>query len=492
LPPSNVSAALAGSKLGVLSIVFFTVAAGAPATIVGGVSASGFAVAGTPGVPLGYLAVALVVGAFAIGYVTMSRHVDNAGAFYAYIAKGLGGTTGTGAGAVAVVSYLMILAGLVGGFGVGAADLTERFTGLAVAWWWFSAAAILLVAALGVQRIDVNGRVLALLLLAEVTVLVVFDVAFVAAPAPGGVGFGSLNPAVLVTGSAGSILLIAFTGFIGFANLTVLAQQARDPRTVIRAAYLSLLVISALFGVSTWAITEAAGPGEVVAAADRHSTRLLFVLAAERLPAALVDLGNALYLTSLLAAALAFHHVCARYLFALGREGIGPAWWARTSTRTAAPVAGSLIATGAASVAVLATGALGLDPAVHLFFWGATTGALGVLLLVLLTSIAVVGYFRRVGGNGYGAWPTTIAPTAASVLLAVVLVLAVSSYGTTLGVGPGHALGWVVPSGLAVVFTLGLVWGVVLKHARPEIYARVGLGARATVVRIGPEELVGL
>jgi amino acid transporter len=134
LPPSNVSAALAGSKLGVLSIVFFTVAAGAPATIVGGVSASGFAVAGTPGVPLGYLAMALVVGAFAIGYVTMSRHVDNAGAFYAYIAKGLGGTTGTGAGAVAVVSYLMILAGLVGGFGVGAADLTERFTGLAVAW----------------------------------------------------------------------------------------------------------------------------------------------------------------------------------------------------------------------------------------------------------------------------------------------------------------------------------------------------------------------
>lgn len=491
MPSSNVSAALAGSRLGVLSIVFFTVAAGAPATIVGGVSVSGFAVAGTPGVPLGYLAMALVVGAFAIGYVTMSRHVDNAGAFYAYIAKGLGGATGTGAGAVAVVSYLMILAGLVGGFGVGAADFAERLTGLAVAWWWFSAAAILLVATLGVQRIDVNGRVLALLLLAEVTVLLVFDVAFVAAPAPGGVGFGSLDPAELVTGSTGSILLIAFTGFIGFANLTVLAQQARDPRTVIRAAFLSLLVISALFAASTWAITEAAGPGEVVAAADRHSTRLLFVLAADRLPAAIVDLGNALYLTSLFAAALAFHHVCARYLFALGREGIGPAWWARTSTRTAAPVAGSLIATGAASVAVLATGMLGLDPAVHLFFWGATTGALGVLLLVLLTSIAVVGYFRRVGRNGYGAWPTTIAPTAASVLLAVVLVLTVSSYDTTLGVGPGHALGWVVPSGLAVVFTLGLVWGVVLKRARPEVYARIGLGARATVVRIGPEELVG-
>lgn len=104
----------------------------------------------------------------------------------------------------------------------------------------------------------------------------------------------------------------------------------------------------------------------------------------------------------------------------------------------------------------------------------------------------MVGYFRRVGGHGYGAWPTGVAPTAASVLRAVVLVLAVSAYGTTLGVGPGHALGgWALPSGLAVVFALGLVWGAVLKHARPQVYARVGLGARATVVRIGPEELVG-
>ncbi|WP_246110269.1 hypothetical protein [Saccharopolyspora dendranthemae] len=54
MPPSKVSAALAGSRMGVLSIVFFTVAAGAPATIVGGVAVSGFAVAATAGVPLGY------------------------------------------------------------------------------------------------------------------------------------------------------------------------------------------------------------------------------------------------------------------------------------------------------------------------------------------------------------------------------------------------------------------------------------------------------
>ncbi|MDI2028108.1 APC family permease [Saccharopolyspora sp. TS4A08] len=488
MPPSKVSATLAGSRMGVLSIVFFTVAAGAPATIVGGVAANGFAVAATPGLPLGYLVVALVVGVFAIGYVTMSRHVDNAGAFYAYIAKGLGRAAGAGAGAVAVVSYLLILGGLVGGFGVGAADFARRLTGADPTWWWYSAAAIALVAALGLQRIDVNGRVLALLLLAEVTALVVYDVAFVAAPGPEGLTFGALDPSVLLTGSAGAILLVAFTGFIGFANLTVLAREARDPRTVIHAAAISLLVIGGLFSASTWAMTVATGPGSVVAAADRDSTRLLFALAAQRLPATLVDVGNVLYLTSMFAAALAFHHVCARYLFSLGLEGVGARWWVRTSARTGAPVAGSLVATAVSAAAVAVTAVLELDPAVHLFSRGATTGALGVLLLVLLTSVAVVGFFRRTGGHGHGAWPTTIAPALAAALLALVLVAAVLSYRTTLGVAPGHALGWVVPSGLAGVFAVGSAWGMLLKRAKPEVYARIGAGARATVMR-SPEAL---
>ena len=111
--------------------------------------------------------------------------------------------------------------------------------------------------------------------------------------------------------------------------------------------------------------------------------------------------------------------------------------------------------------------------------------------LELDPSVAVVGYFRGVGGHGHGPWPTAVAPSVAAVLLAIALVLAVSSYGTTLGLEPGHALGWVVPSGLAGVFAAGLAWGAVLKRIRPEVHARIGMGARATVVRMGPEALVG-
>ncbi|MBB5157937.1 APC family permease [Saccharopolyspora phatthalungensis] len=487
MPPSKVTAALARARLGVTSIVFFTVAAAAPETVVGGGAVSGFAVSGVTGIPLGYLAIALVLGLFAIGYVTMSQHVENAGAFYAYIAKGLGREAGTAAGGVALVSYLMVLASLAGGFGVGAVDFVGQVSGLSVPWWVFSGIGLTVIAVLGVLRIDVNGRVLGVLLLAEIAIILIYDAAFVSAPSDAGVVLDTLNPTQLMTSAAGVILVIAFTGFIGFENSTVLAEEAKDPRTVIYATYISLVVIGGLYSLSTWAMTVATGPDNIVSQAENHSTELLFVLAAGRLPTALVTIGSALYVTSLFAATLSFHHVCARYFFALGREGIGLRWWATISPRTSAPAAGSWTTTAIAVAVVALVVVTGLDPITYLFFWGASIGALGVLTLVLLTSLAVVGYFVREHDHAHGRWRTTIAPTMAALLLAVVLILTVASFGTVLGVPDGDPAAWAVPLGFLVVLLLGAIWGAVLKRVRPVAYARIGMGARASTVLLEKE-----
>ncbi len=47
----------------------------------------------------------------------MSRHVHNAGAFYAYISRGLGGTAGASAAMVALVAYNALQVGIYGIFG---------------------------------------------------------------------------------------------------------------------------------------------------------------------------------------------------------------------------------------------------------------------------------------------------------------------------------------------------------------------------------------
>ena len=491
LPPSKVSTSLARARLGVTSIVFFTVAAAAPETVVGGGAVSGFAISGVSGIPVGYLVIALVLGLFAVGYVTMARHVENAGAFYAYIAKGLGRMSGTAAGGVALVSYNILQVSLLGGFGVGASDFVRQLSGAEIPWWVFAAAGVAATGLLGVLRIDVNGRVLGVLLAAEIAIIVLFDIAFVSDPSDQGVVLTTLSPGQLLTGAAGVILVIAFTGFIGFENSTVLAEEARNPRTVIYATYISLAVIGGLYGLSTWAMTVATGPDAIVAQAGEHSTELMFVLAGQRLPGGVVTIGSALYVTSLFAAMLSFHHVCARYFFALGREGVGPKAWGTTSSRTAAPATGSLTQSVIAVVVLLVVAVTGIDPITYLFFWGASVGALGVLILVTFTSVAVVGYFLRNRDKSSNPWTTLVAPGAAAVVLAVVLVLTIGSFGTVLGVAPGDPVAWLLPAGYFALIAAGYGWGYALKRSRPVAYARIGMGARSSTVRL-EEEAVGV
>ncbi|MFC7467293.1 hypothetical protein ACFQVA_06315 [Actinomadura keratinilytica] len=55
-----------------------------------------FGVMGITGQPLLFVILGIVLALFSLGYAEMSRHVHNAGAFYAYISRGLGGTAAPG------------------------------------------------------------------------------------------------------------------------------------------------------------------------------------------------------------------------------------------------------------------------------------------------------------------------------------------------------------------------------------------------------------
>ena len=111
--------------------------------------------------------------------------------------------------------------------------------------------------------------------------------------------------------------------------------------------------------------------------------------------AGLGDPASGLPLTSLFAAMISFHNAVARYMFALGRERVLPVALARTEPSTGAPRVASLTQS-AIGLAVIALYALaGWDPMVRLFFWGGTTGAFGVLCLLVPTSRAVLAFYAR-------------------------------------------------------------------------------------------------
>src|SRR5687767_10945731 len=111
--------------LTVPSLVFLIIAASAPLTVLAGGVPSTYAVTGLLGVPLGFLLLGAILALFAVGYGAMSARITNAGAFYAYVADGLGHRQGIGASWLALISYNAMQIGLYGIFGFVVSSFLE-------------------------------------------------------------------------------------------------------------------------------------------------------------------------------------------------------------------------------------------------------------------------------------------------------------------------------------------------------------------------------
>ncbi|MCX4473317.1 APC family permease [Micromonospora sp. NBC_01655] len=484
--PSNVSDALARGRLGVPSVIFFVLSAAAPLTVVAGVVTTGYAVTGVTGMPLAFLVVGAVLALFSVGYVAMARRVENAGAFYAYVSRGLGRPAGVGAAWVALLAYNALQIGLYGAIGAAASPVLHRLFGADPAWWVVALAAWALVAVLGLLRVDVNGRVLAVLLVAELVVILVFDLGQLGNPAGGSVSFTALTADSLLVPGAGALLVLAATGFVGFESAVVFSEESRDPkRTVPLATYLSVAIIAGLYALSSWTLTVATGPDQIATQAGEQSVELIFNLAAAQLGETAVTVGQALFMTSVLAAMISFHNTTARYAFALGRERVLPAAFGKTSPRTGSPRVGSLAQSLLGLLVILLYTVNGWDPVLQLFYYAGAGGGFGVLLLIATTSTAVMAYFARTRVEE-SLWRRAVAPGLAAVALVAIITVAVDNFAILLGVSPDSALRWAVPAAYPVAALIGVLWALVLRGSRPDVYARIGLGAESAALLAAP------
>jgi amino acid transporter len=173
--PGSMSRALARDRLGVPAVLFFVLAGVAPLTVAAGVIPTAYATTGLTGIPAAFLVIAVILAIWASGYVAMTRHIRNAGAFYAFISAGLGRVTGVAAALVALLAYSFLQVGLYGAFGPNAAAEAAAHLGLHAAWWAWALAAWAVVTVLGLGRVDITGRVLGVLLCAEIAVTAVIS-----------------------------------------------------------------------------------------------------------------------------------------------------------------------------------------------------------------------------------------------------------------------------------------------------------------------------
>jgi amino acid transporter len=478
--------ALRADRLGTGGLLLSVLAATAPLMVVAGVMPTTFAVMGIVGQPLLFVLLGVVLILFSVGYAEMSRHVHNAGAFYAYISRGLGGTAGASAALVALVAYNALQVGIYGIFGFEVSGLFATYADVEIAWWIPALVAALAVGLLGWLKIDVNARVLGVLLVIEVLLVVIFDIAALADPGKEGLSLHAFNPDTLTGAGVGTALCFCIAAFLGFEQAPVYAEETSRPHVLVpRVMFFAVGGVAVFFALSSWALTVATGPAAIVGTSQKQSAGLLFFLTESRLGGTFTDVLHVLFVTGMFAALLSFHNVVARYAFAMGREGLLPAAFGRTSGSSGAPGTGSLLQTVVAVVVVAAFAVADDKPAgdptapvLHLFTWFGNIGALGVIVLMAAASLSVVVFFVRRGAAAAQAW-RLVTSALAGIALLVIAGYTVKDFEVLVGAGPGSSLSWVLPGTIGLAALAGVVLGLVLRARAPEKHARIGLGNEA-------------
>ena len=444
-PPGT---SLGGGKLGVPSISALVISAVAPvSTIAAGIPVI-FAIKGAA-VPAMFVIGGIIYSLFAVGYVAMSRHMVNAGGFVAYIDRAFGKRSATAMSYVTVLFYFSAIIAFYAISGAVSADIL----GLADHYKVVTFAFLIIVAVLGLLGVQLNARLLLVLLAVELVTLIVLDITLFAQGGPDGYSLAGFDPSLVFGAGFGVALLLTMICFSGLEATVVFSEEAKNPRrTIPRAVYLCLGIIVVLYAVTAWLFSVQLGTEASLITPEQIGT-FTFDIAATALGGDFATYFGYLVVVSFLALFIGFQNLITRYMFALGRAGALPHGLGRTDRR-GNPIVASLTVSIIIAIVLGTFTFTGADPFTVTYAYLVGLGTVGLLVSLCAVSIAIIVFFARTKVET-NPWTTLIAPALASIALIAVLILALTNYeilGSTpewarllLLLIPGAAiLGWIV------------------------------------------------
>lgn len=459
-----------GRTLGVSRMVFMVVAGAAPLTVVVANVPLMIGLGNGTGAPLNYLVGGLVLLLLTVGFSAMTPEIKNAGAFYAYVQKGLGKVVGLGAATLALASYVILVISVVAYFGVATDNTIDNFTDVSSPWWLWSGLALLAIGLLGHRNIEVSANVLGILLIGEIVIVAAVDLAIVGQGGDSGLSSEPLTWGAFNQGAVGTGIMFAIFGFIGFEATAVFRSEAKDPdRTVPRATYIAVILIAGLYSVSAWALINGAGIDKVLGLAQSDPEGFTPDLTRTFVSSFARDVMLVLLVTSLFACVLTFHNVVTRYVYTLGTQGVLPNRLVTVHHKHRSPYVASAVTFAVVSVSLLVMALVRLDPVTEIYTWFSGAATIGVIALMALTALAILVHFRR-SDRPVTLWQGTVAPALALIGLVVILGLVINNFELLIG-----------SSSLAVVFGIlmicsfvgGMAWAVVIRRTRPDAFAQM-------------------
>ncbi len=446
--------------IGVAGMLFMVVAATAPLTAM----ASNFALSIGVGAGIGTLGWILVVAAllfvFTAGYVVLSRHVVNAGAYFAFMGYGLGRTAGAATAFVAGIAYNMATIAMVAATGYFAKVAVGSYLGLDLAWYWYTLAALAVVWAAGHFGVSIASRLATAICVVQFALVGALIVAVLLRRADS-FTLDGLSPNAMFSGNFALTLVFSLLSFASYEAAAIYGEECDAPATSIRkATYTALALLVALFFVATWSLIAAFDDVTAVAAADPGA--LVTVAANQYLGEWAGTLIAVCIVLAFLAAATAFHNMAARYHFSLSRAGLLPAPLSRVHHRYGTPASATRlqIARSLAVVVVFAIG--GLDPLLNLFpsVSGVTSLATIYVMAGCCLSVIVASLRGTVSGS---RWSTRIAPAVAGVGLLVVGGIIVANYQDVTGSDSPYI------AAMPLILVVGAAYGAFAIRRNPDV-----------------------
>ncbi|CAM5783401.1 APC family permease [Castellaniella caeni] len=466
------STKLARNRLGTFAIFFLVVSAAAPLTVI--VNSGIFYHFGGIGAPGAMLFAGITLILFSLGLTAMSHHVKNAGAFYAYAAKGLGKPIGVGIASVATFSYAVLTIAFFTWLGFYAAQSGRDLLGVDISWGVYALVGIAIAGALGYRNVDIGAKVIAVLLTCEITLMVVLAIAVLIQVGPAQVIWTPFAPEhVFFAHGAGSLFIVGFGSYVGFEGTVIYAEEAKDPdKSVARATFLAVAFLAVLYAFLMWILVVAFGADgllKIVNGSD-FGADLAFDAAHQYLGRTAVVIMHILIVTSWFACAFSFHNACARYFYAMGREGLLPRILSHTHHEMQSPHHASLLITAIAGIATVISLVFGLDPFTQTSIWAYSCGVVGVVFAQGVASLASVGYFTRVSHH-FSKWRVIVAPALGALGLFIGVYLIISNFSIVSGLE--GAVNWIFIGATPLFFFGGLIAGYMIKWFAPDKYRKL-------------------
>lgn len=375
---------------------------------------------------LGFVGVCLV----GYGFWRLTQHFNHAGSVYALAGATIGPRAGFFGGFALLGTYFFFFVCTNAAVGV----FTEAFlrqVGLEHTGAWIVYAVLSSIAAIIVNVRDSRVVARTLLVVEGVGIVAMLLLAAVVVGGAGlGLGRGSvdggrtgLDLTTFTSGgtTGGSVMtatVFAFLSWAGFEACAALGEETDDPkRNIPRALAGSVLITGVLYVLMMFAQTIGFGthPGGVAAFAGAESP--LTTLSEHFVGTwfALVVAFTAM--ASAFASSLSSSAAASRMVYALARDGFGPASLARLDPRTGAPRTAlvALVVVGLVGDAIAwASGVSAFDT----YYWFATLGVLCVLVSYAVVGVGVIRFIVA-GHADIPMWEAVVPTTGIAYLLYV-------------------------------------------------------------------------